>query len=129
MHHIINIGHWVKIDKMILVDSFHPILKFSNIGQSVNPKYDYRNTKAQQQKVNIRNNPRKQQIETNHKPSNEQDAIRLPSLSKSTDDTGSLCAGNCFKHFPVFTSQIRTFSSYDPDTNLLDCGLKHKQNT
>ena len=33
---------------------------------------------------------------------------------KWTADTGSECAGNVFRHFPVLTSQIRTDSSKEP---------------
>ncbi|KAI2803911.1 hypothetical protein BLOT_008050 [Blomia tropicalis] len=45
------------------------------------------------------------------RPSYELDAINVPSRLKCTAETGSECAGNVFKHFPVLTSQIRTDSS------------------
>ena len=38
----------------------------------------------------------------------------VSNLLKWTADTGSECAGNVFRHFPVLTSQIRTDSSKEP---------------
>ena len=46
-------------------------------------------------------------------------------LLKWTADTGSECAGNVFRHFPVLTSQIRTDSSKEPKQVLLSAAHNH----
>lgn len=43
--------------------------------------------------------------------------------------TGSECAGSTFKHLPVLTSQTLTVSSKEPETIMLDWGLKLTQKT
>lgn len=45
------------------------------------------------------------------RPSYDEETINVPSRLKWTAETGSEWAGNDFKHFPVFTSQILTLSS------------------
>ena len=60
-----------------------------------------------------------------HRPSNDEETMRLPSRLKCTALTGSLWAGRVFRHFPVRTSQMRTLSSNEPLTTRLDWKIKN----